>query len=93
MGLQWEIIIVNKDVEHYADLLKEGIGSCIKFRGEIVKSLEEKQPIEMKVEKNDAHYVKIMGTCDQGKYPLMVEKEQKKWKWKLKRNLPFKAYN
>ena len=56
-------ILVNKDVEHYADLLKEGIGSCIQFRGEIIKSPGEKQPIEMKVEKNDKHYVKIMNLC------------------------------
>ena len=49
-------IIVNKDVEHYADLLKEGIGSCIQFRGEIVKSPGDKQPIEMKIEKNDTNF-------------------------------------
>ena len=35
-------IIVNKNVEHFADLLKEGIGSCIQFRGEIVKSPGDK---------------------------------------------------
>ena len=35
-------IIVNKNVEHFADLLKEGIGSCIQFRGEIVKSSGDK---------------------------------------------------
>ena len=56
-------ILVNKDVEHYADLLKDGIDSCIQFRGEIVKSPGDKQPIEMKVEKNDTHYVKIMNLC------------------------------
>ena len=53
-------IIVNKNIENYVDLLKEGIGSCIEFRGEIVKSPGDKQPIEMKVEKNDTHYVKIL---------------------------------
>ena len=53
-------IIVNKNIENYVDLLKEGIGSCIEFRGEIVKSPGDKQPIEMKVEKNDTHYVKFM---------------------------------
>jgi len=80
-------IIVNKDVDHYADLLKEGIGSCIQFRGEIVKSPGNKQPIEMKVEKNEENYVKIMGTCDQGKYPLMVGKGAKKMKMETLRDI------
>jgi aspartyl/asparaginyl-tRNA synthetase len=53
-------IIVNKNVEHFADLLKAEIGSCFQFRGEIIKSPGDKQPIEMKVEKNDTHYVKIL---------------------------------
>ena len=56
-------IIVNKEVDHYADLLEEGIGSCIQFRGEIVKSPGDNQPIEMKVEKNDTNYIKIMNLC------------------------------
>ena len=35
-------IIVNKNVEHFADLFKEEIVSCIQFRGEIVKSPGDK---------------------------------------------------
>ena len=52
-------IIINKDVPNYADLIKEGIGSCIQFRGEIVKSPGNKQPIEMKVEKKDDIMLKL----------------------------------
>jgi asparaginyl-tRNA synthetase len=80
-------IIINKDVPNYADLIKEGIGSCIQFRGEIVKSPGNKQPIEMKVEKKDDNYVKIMGTCKQGEYPLMVGKEAKKMKLETLRDI------
>jgi len=80
-------IIVNKDVPSFSDLLKEGIGSCIQFRGEIVKSPGNKQPIEMKVENKEDNYVKIFGTCKQGEYPLMVGKEAKKMKLETLRDI------
>ena len=71
-------IVVDKEVESFNDLLKEGIGSCIQLRGEIAKSHGNKQLIEMKVEKKEDNYVKILGTCEQGKYPLLTGKEAKK---------------
>ena len=80
-------IIVNKDVPNYSDLIKEGIGSCLQFRGEIVKSQGNKQPIEMKIENKEGVYVKIMGTCKQGEYPLMVGKEAKKMKLETLRDI------
>ena len=80
-------VIVNKDVANFTDLLKEGIGSCIQFRGEIVKSPGTKQPIEMKIENKEGLYVKIMGTCKQGEYPLMVGKEAKKMKLETLRDI------
>ena len=80
-------IIVNKDVPSFSDLLKEGIGSCIQFRGEIVKSPGNKQPIEMKVENKEDNYVKIFGTCKQGEYPLMVGKGAKKMKLETLRDI------
>ena len=80
-------VIVNKDVANFSNLIKEGIGSCIQFRGEIVKSPGNKQPIEMKVENKEGLYVKIMGTCKQGEYPLMVGKEAKKMKLETLRDI------
>ena len=80
-------VIVNKDVPNYGDLIKEGIGSCIQFRGEIVKSPGNKQPIEMKIENKEGLYVKVMGTCKQGEYPLMVGKEAKKMKLETLRDI------
>jgi asparaginyl-tRNA synthetase len=80
-------IVVDKEVENFNDLLKEGIGSCIQLRGEIVKSPGNKQPIEMKVEKREDNYVKILGTCEQGKYPLMTGKEAKKMKLETLRDI------
>ena len=84
-------IIVNKDVEHYADLLEEGIGSCIQFRGEIVKIPGDKQPIEMKVEKNDTHYVKIMNLCLRLISINICKRSQKNENGNFKRNIPFKT--
>ena len=80
-------IVVDKAVDNFNELLKEGIGSCIQFRGEIVKSPGNKQPIEMKVEKKEDNYVKILGTCEQGKYPLMTGKEAKKMKLETLRDI------
>ena len=34
----------------------------------------------MKVEKKEDNYVKILGTCEQGKYPLLTGKEARKMK-------------
>jgi asparaginyl-tRNA synthetase len=80
-------IVVDKAVDNFNELLKEGIGSCIQFRGEIVKSPGNKQPIEMKVEKKEDNYVKILGSCEQGKYPLMTGKEAKKMKLETLRDI------
>ena len=80
-------IVVNKDVDNYSNLIKEGIGSCLLLRGRIVKSPGNKQPIEMLVEKADEHYVKILGTCKQGEYPLMTGKEAKKMKLETLRDI------
>ena len=80
-------IVVNKDVDNYSNLIKEGIGSCLLLRGRIVKSPGNKQPIEMLVEKADEHYVKILGTCKQGEYLLMTGKEAKKMKLETLRDI------
>ncbi len=80
-------IVVNKDVDNYSNLIKEGIGSCLLLRGRIVKSPGNKQPIEMLVEKADEQYVKILGTCKQGEYPLMTGKEAKKMKLETLRDI------
>ena len=80
-------IIVNKDVPGYADLIKEGIGSCLQLRGLIVKSPGNKQPIEMRIENTNDHYARVIGTCKQGDYPLMVGKEAKKMKLETLRDI------
>ena len=48
----------------------------------------------MKVEKKEDNYVKILGTCEKGKYPLLTGKEAMKNEiGKFKRYLSFKAKN
>ena len=80
-------IIVLKEVSNFAELIKEGIGSCLQLRGIIVKSPGNKQPIEMRVENKEDQYVRIVGKCKQGEYPLMVGKEAKKMKLETLRDL------
>ena len=80
-------VVVDKGVNGYEDLVKEGIGSCLQLRGLIVKSPGNKQPIEMKIDNLPEHYAKVIGTCKQGDYPLMVGKEAKKMKLEKLRDI------
>ena len=80
-------IVVLKEVDKYSELIKEGIGSCLQLRGLIVKSPGNKQPIEMRIENNPDHFAKVIGTCKQGEYPLMVGKEAKKMKLETLRDI------
>lgn len=41
----------------------------------------------MKIEKNEDNFAKIVGTCKQGEYPLMVGKEAKKMKLETLRDI------
>ena len=80
-------IVVLKEVSNFAELIKEGIGSCLQLRGLIVKSPGNKQPIEMRIENKENQYARIVGKCKQGDYPLMVGKEAKKMKLETLRDL------
>jgi hypothetical protein len=38
-------IVVNKNITGFEQILKEGIGTCFTFKGEVVKSPGDKQPV------------------------------------------------
>ena len=40
-------IVVNKTLENFAQVTKEGIGSCLQIRGVVVKSQGNKQPVSI----------------------------------------------
>lgn len=40
-------IVVNKTLENFAHVIKEGIGSCLQIRGVVVKSQGNKQPVSI----------------------------------------------
>lgn len=40
-------VVVNKEVENFDALVKEGIGSCLQFKGDVVKSPGNKQPVNL----------------------------------------------
>jgi hypothetical protein len=63
-------------VSNFSEIIKEGIGSCFQIKGEIVKSEGKGQLIEMLVKSEDLHYVKIVGTCNQGEYKLISGKNK-----------------
>jgi asparaginyl-tRNA synthetase len=74
-GLQ---IVVDKTIPNFAEIEKEGIGSCFQVKGTIVKSPGNKQPIEMLVKDESIHQCKVVGTCNQGEYKLIKSKDKMK---------------
>ncbi|MCQ2820158.1 MAG: asparagine--tRNA ligase [archaeon] len=80
-------VVVMKEVENFADICKEGIGSCFLIRGLVVKSPGGKQAIEIRVENKPELYCKVVGTCLQKDYPLMTGKEAKKMKLETLRDI------
>lgn len=76
-------IVVSKDLSNYAEIIKEGIGSCLQVKGLVVKSPGNKQPIELSCKDNNVNSVKIIGTCDQGEYKLVNSKDRMKLEVKL----------
>lgn len=38
-------VVVNKTISNFANVIKEGIGSCFQVRGLVVKSIGSKQPV------------------------------------------------
>ena len=38
-------IVVNKNVDGFENIMKEGIGTCFTLKGEVVKSPGDKQPV------------------------------------------------
>jgi len=71
-------IVVQKSISNFAEVNKEGIGSCFQIKGLVVKSPGSKQPIELQVENDQEHFIKILGSCDQRAYPLIKSKDKMK---------------
>ena len=81
-------LVVDKNLNNFEIVVKEGIGSCFQIRGSVVPSLGKKQAvntyiliifqIEIQIIDNEQHFVKVLGSCDQGEYPLIKSKDKMK---------------
>jgi hypothetical protein len=63
-------VVITKDVPNYAELEKQRAGSCLGFKGTVVKSPGSKQPIELQIRNDPQHSITIYGTCPAEEYPL-----------------------
>lgn len=63
-------VVVNTNVPNYTELEKLRSGCSLGFKGKIIKSIGDKQAIEMQIENNPEHKVKIYGDCPADQYPL-----------------------
>ena len=69
-GAQNLQVVITHDVPNYAELEKQRAGSCLAFKGTVVKSPGSKQPIELQIRKDPQHYISIYGSCPADEYPL-----------------------
>lgn len=67
-------VVVDKSIAGFEQLNKQGVGACIKFTGLIIKSLGNKQPIEMQVKDLQEHKLTVLGECNPSEYILHKSK-------------------
>jgi len=64
-------VIVENSHKAFAEVEKSSVATCFKFKGTLVKSPKEGQPIEMVIKDEALHDVEIVGqNLDAAKYPL-----------------------
>lgn len=69
-GLQ---VVINNTLDNFPEILKSNTSYSFRIRGAFVKSPGKGQTIEMLVDNPVEHYVKILGTADNKKYPLVAK--------------------
>ena len=69
-------IVISSYIENYGELLNDAIGSCLMVKGKIISSSGKKQSIEMQVDDNNYHFLRIMGKCDTSNYKLVKSKDK-----------------
>ena len=70
---QLQVVLFN-EMPDFEEFLKEGVGSSFSFKGTLILSPAEGQKYELQVKDPALHEAKILGTCNQGKYPLAGKK-------------------
>ena len=63
--------MITKEIEGFDQILKANVGTSLQIKGTLIKSPAKGQLFELQVSKPDrGHFVKVLGHCDAGKYPL-----------------------
>jgi asparaginyl-tRNA synthetase len=71
---------VSSEIEGYDEILKANVGTSFQIKGTLIKSPAKGQPFELSVCKKDrGHFVKILGQCDPGKYPLAKKRHTQEY--------------
>ncbi len=64
-------VVVDSSISNFADIEKTNVATCFKFKGTLVKSPKDGQPIEMLLKDNQIHSAEIVGQNENvGAYPL-----------------------
>jgi hypothetical protein len=63
-------VVASSDLPNWEDLKKAKKSYSFRIKGTLIKSLGKGQAAELSVKNPTIHYVKILGKCDDKKYPL-----------------------
>lgn len=64
-------IVIDNSLKNFKDLEKSNVATCFKFKGTLVKSPKEGQPIEMSVKDDEHHFAEVVGdNLDVKSYPI-----------------------
>ncbi len=64
-------VVLDSTCKHFPEAERANTAYCVRARGLLTKSLGQNQPFELKVE--DRHEFKILGVCDNKKYPISAK--------------------
>lgn len=63
-------VVVKNTVADWEEVKKSKKSYSFRIKGQLIKSLGKGQEVELSVSNEAGHYVKILGKCDDKKYPL-----------------------
>ena len=72
-------VVAHNVFDGFEEVLKTGVGASFLCKGTLVKSPAKGQPIELLCDNKELHSVKLIGTCDQGTYPLSKKKHSQEF--------------
>jgi asparaginyl-tRNA synthetase len=72
--------VITNEIDGYEEIIKANVGTSLQIKGTLIKSPAKGQLFELSVCKKDrGHFVKILGSCDAGKYPLAKKRHTQEY--------------